>query len=70
MARTQTGTVETMTMIPIKVLKASVATELKAITMSSKADNPEFVVHIKSEYDYRYESSFRDEIFAAIKHTA
>ena len=36
--------------------------------MSTKEKNPEFVVHIKSEYDYRYESDHRDEIFAAIKY--
>ena len=36
--------------------------------MSTKAGNPEFVVHIKSEYDYRYESDYRDEIFSAIKY--
>lgn len=36
--------------------------------MSTKPGNPEFVVHIKSEYDYRYESDYRDEIFAAIKY--
>lgn len=41
---------------------------IKAITMSTKPGNPEFVVHIKSEYDYRYESDYRDEIFAAIKY--
>ena len=40
---------------------------IKAITKSTKAGNPEFVVHIKNEYDYRYESDFRTEIFEAIK---
>ena len=35
--------------------------------MSIKEKNPEFVVHIKNEYDYRYESDYRKEIFDAIK---
>ena len=39
-----------------------------AITKSTKAGNPEFVVHIKNEYDYRYESDFRSEIFEAVKY--
>ena len=30
---------------------------IKAITKSTKAGNPEFVVHIKNEYDYRYETA-------------
>jgi hypothetical protein len=28
----------------------------------------EFVVHIRSEYDYRYVSDYRKEIFDAIKY--
>ena len=52
-----------------KVQRKILLSSIKAITMSTKDKNPEFVVHIRSEYDYRYESDFRDEIFAAIKYT-
>ena len=41
---------------------------IKAVTLSTKKDHSEFVVHIKSEYDYRYESDYRREIFDAIKY--
>ena len=33
---------------------------IKALTKSSKKDNLEFVVHIKNEYDYRFESDYRE----------
>ena len=33
---------------------------IKAITKSTKGGNFEFVVHIKNEYDYRFESDYRD----------
>ena len=43
---------------------------LKAITRSSIKDSLEFVVHVHNEYDYRYESELREQIFEAIKHTS
>jgi len=33
---------------------------VKSLTKSTKKDNLEFVVHIKNEYDYRFESDYRD----------
>ena len=42
--------------------------DIKALTKSSKKGNPEFVVHIKKEYDYLYESQYIGEIFDAIKY--
>ena len=33
---------------------------VKSLTKSTKKENTEFVVHIKNEYDYRYESDYRD----------
>ena len=35
--------------------------------MSLKKNNPEFVVHIKNEYDYRFESDQRRLIFDSLK---
>ena len=36
--------------------------------MSTLSNHNEFVVHIKSEYDYRFVSDQRQEIFDAIKY--
>lgn len=41
---------------------------IKAATKSLKADNSQFIVHVKSEYDYQFESDFRKEIFEAFKY--
>ena len=41
---------------------------IKALTLSSVQGHNEFVVHIKSEYDYRYVSDYRREIFDACKY--
>lgn len=41
---------------------------IKAVTKSTLANNPEFVVHVKNEYDYRFESDYRKEIFDALKY--
>jgi hypothetical protein len=40
---------------------------IKAVTKSTKPDNTQFIVHVKSEYDYQFESDFRKEIFDAFK---
>lgn len=40
---------------------------IKAVTKSVKPGNQQFIVHIKSEYDYMFESEFRKEIFEALK---
>lgn len=40
---------------------------IKAVSRSTKEPR-EFIVHVKSEYDYRFESDFRKEIFDAIKY--
>ena len=42
---------------------------IKSVTKSTKGNSQEFVVHVKSEYDYRFESEYRNEIFEAIKYT-
>ena len=41
---------------------------VKAVTKSTNSNNTQFIVHVKSEYDYMYESDFRKEIFDAIKY--
>lgn len=41
---------------------------IKSVTRSSKGNSNEFVVHVKSQYDYRFESEYRKEIFEAIKY--
>ena len=43
--------------------------KLKCLTMSSKAAEHEFVIHVSTEYDYRFYGEFRREIIDAIKHT-
>lgn len=47
-----------------KILVSSVS----AISRSTVDGNLEFVVHVKDEYDYQFESADRDEIFEAIKY--
>jgi hypothetical protein len=42
---------------------------IKALTKSTNPKNSQFIVHVRSEYDYMYESDFRKEIFEAIKYT-
>ena len=41
--------------------------KIKALTKSSDAGNFEFIVHVKNEYDYRFTSDSRDELFEHIK---
>jgi hypothetical protein len=40
---------------------------IKAVTKSTQAGNQQFIVHIKSEYDYVFESDQIQEIFEAVK---
>jgi len=40
---------------------------IKAMTKSTKEDNTEFIVHVRSEYDYHFECDKRTEIFNAVK---
>ena len=40
---------------------------VKAVTKSTVNGNAQFIVHIKNEYDYMFESEFRKEIFEALK---
>ena len=40
----------------------------KAITKSLQSNNKQFIVHIKSEYDYMFDSEYINEIFNALKH--
>lgn len=40
---------------------------IKAVTKSTHPGNQQFIVHIKSEYDYMFESDHIKEIFDAIK---
>jgi hypothetical protein len=44
-------------------------TSIDGITKSTKSGNIQFVVHIRNEYDYMFDSDDRDAIFEAIKHT-
>lgn len=41
---------------------------VKAVTKSTKPDNQQFIVHVRSEYDYQFESDFRKEFFDAFKY--
>lgn len=41
---------------------------IKALTKSTNPNNAQFIVHVRSEYDYMYESDFRKEIFDAMKY--
>ena len=41
---------------------------IKSVTKSTKGNSTEFVVHVKSEYDYRFESEYRNDISEAIKY--
>lgn len=41
---------------------------IKSVTKSTKGNSQEFVVHVRSEYDYRFESEYRSEIFEATKY--
>lgn len=43
-------------------------TSIKSITKSTKKDSNEFVVHVKNEYDYDFESQYRNDIFESIKY--
>ena len=42
---------------------------IKSVTKSTIPNNLQFIVHIKNEYDYMFESDFRKEIFEALKNT-
>ena len=42
---------------------------LQALTKSLIKGDFSFIVHIKNEYDYIYESNLREKIFSAIKST-
>jgi len=38
------------------------------MTKSTKEDNTEFIVHVRSEYDYHFECDKRTDIFNAVKY--
>lgn len=38
-----------------------------ALTKSTEANNKEFIVHVRGEYDYRFICELRDEMFEQIK---
>lgn len=40
---------------------------IKAMTKCVKEKSMEFVIHVKKEYDYQFDSEYRDQIFEAIK---
>lgn len=42
-------------------------TDVEAITKSKSKESTEFVLHIPSEYDYRFIGDKRDDIIQAIK---
>jgi hypothetical protein len=42
--------------------------KVDAVTLSQSTSSSEFIVHVKDEYDYRYQSStLRDEIVHAVR---
>lgn len=41
---------------------------IKSVTKSTLPSNTQFIIHIKNEYDYMFESDFRKEIFEALKY--
>ena len=52
----------------IEVQRSIHVKNIRFLTQSTKDGNKEFVVHVKNEYDYRFESDYRSEIFDAIKY--
>ncbi len=52
-----------------KIQRKIAVSSIRGLTRSTKSGNLEFVVHVKDEYDYRFESEYRAEIFDAIKYT-
>lgn len=42
--------------------------DINSLSKSIKPGNNEFVVHVSSQYDYRFDSQNRDEIFDAVKY--
>ena len=42
--------------------------DITALSKSTKTGCNEFVVHVKNQYDYRFESNQRTEIFDAVKY--
>jgi len=40
----------------------------RCITKSTLQGNQQFIVHIKNEYDYTFDSDYRKEIFDALKY--
>lgn len=43
-----------------QVQRRIAVSSIKAVTKSTNSNNCQFIVHVKSEYDYMYESDFRD----------
>ena len=41
--------------------------KMAGLTKSLEAGSGEFVIHVKGEYDYRFEVGVTDEIFDALK---
>ena len=41
--------------------------KVMGLTKSTEANNKEFVVHVKGEYDYRFICEMREEMFEHIK---
>lgn len=41
--------------------------DIQAISKSTKVKNNEFIVHIRLQYDYHFESEHREQIIDAIK---
>ena len=51
-----------------KQLKRAIKFEkLQGLTKSTDPKNHQFIVHVKDDYDYHFESLIKDEIFFAIK---
>ena len=40
---------------------------MKALSKSTEASNMEFIVHVKDEYDYRFNCEMREELFEQLK---
>ena len=50
-----------------QVQRRIAVSSIKAVTKSLNKDNKEFVIHVKAEYDYRFDSEKITSIFNALK---
>lgn len=46
-----------------KLMRSIKLSKLNGLTKSTDADNFDFIIHVKQEYDYEFRSKQRDELF-------